>query len=183
MNRNEFIRIALAGAGNLILLPSCVRSINPYRFFTVDEAKCVIALSEQIIPADDEWPGATYAGVINYIDKQLVEVFIEDQSKYREGILALQLTCQQMIGKAFEELEFDVQTEFLYKIEKNEVNGDAWHDYKPSDFFGMIISHTMQGFYSSPRHGGNRNYLSYRMLDLDYPLIVGQNRYRGVNGE
>ena len=183
MNRNEFIRIALAGAGNLILLPSCVRSINPYRFFTVDEAKCVIALSEQIIPADDEWPGATYAGVINYIDKQLVEVFIEDQSKYREGILALQLTCQQMIGKAFEELEFDVQTEFLYKIEKNEVNGDAWHDYKPSDFFSMIISHTMQGFYSSPRHGGNRNYLSYRMLDLDYPLIVGQNRYRGVNGE
>jgi len=100
MNRNEFIRIALAGAGNLILLPSCVRSINPYRFFTVDEAKCVIALSEQIIPADDEWPGATYAGVINYIDKQLVEVFIEDQSKYREGILALQLTCQQMIKTA-----------------------------------------------------------------------------------
>jgi gluconate 2-dehydrogenase gamma chain len=183
MNRNEFIRIAIAGAGNLLLLPSCARSINPYRFFSIEEADCVIALSEQIIPADDEWPGATYACVINYIDKQLVEVFIEDQSKYRTGIKALQLTSQKMYGKDFEELNFDVQMAFLHKIEKNEINEDSWQDYKPSDFFNMVINHTMQGYYSSPRHGGNRNYISYRMLDLSYPLIVGQNRYRGVNGE
>jgi len=183
MNRKEFMRITLAGIGNLIALPSCVSTINPYRFFTGEEAKCIIALSEQIIPADDEWPGATYAGVINYIDKQLVEVFIEDQAKYREGILALQLTRRKMLGKSFDELKFDVQTEFLHKLEKNEVSRDHWQNYKPSDFFNMVINHTMQGFYSSPRHGGNRNYVSYRMLDLDYPLIVGQNRYRGVNGE
>ena len=183
MNRNEFIRIAAAGAGNLLLLPACLRSINPYRFFTVQEAKCVIALSEQIIPADDEWPGATYAGVINFIDKQLVEVFIEDQSKYRAGIKALQLTSHKMFGKAFEELNFDDQMAFLHKIEKNEVSEDQWQNSNPSDFFNMLINHTMQGFYSAPRHGGNRNYVSYRMMDLDYPLIVGQNRYRGVHGK
>ena len=36
----------------------------------------------------------------------------------------------------------------------------------------------MQGFYGSPRHGGNRNYASYRMLGLEYPPVLGQNRYR-----
>jgi len=183
MNRKEFIKIALAGIGNLIALPSCVSNINPYRFFTAEEAKCVIALSEQIIPADDEWPGAAYAGVINYIDKQLVEVFIEDQMKYREGILALQLSSQKMFGDSFERLEFDVQTKFLNKVANNEVDRDHWNNNKPSDFFNMVINHTMQGFYGSPRHGGNRNYISYKMLDLDYPLIVGQNRYRGTRSE
>ena len=35
----------------------------------------------------------------------------------------------------------------------------------------------MQGFYGSPRHGGNRNYVSYKMLGLEYPRVIGQNRY------
>ena len=183
MNRQDFIRITMAAVGNLIILPSCISKISPYRFFTDQEAQCIIALAEQIIPADDEWPGATYAGVIHYIDKQLVEVFVEDQAKYRAGIQALQLTCQNMFGKVFEDLRSDIQTEFLHQVENNEVKGEHWQEYKPSDFFNMVISHTMQGYYSSPRHGGNRNYVSYRMLDLDYPLIIGQNRYRGEHGK
>jgi gluconate 2-dehydrogenase gamma chain len=32
------------------------------------------------------------------------------------------------------------------------------------------------GFYGSPRHGGNKDYISYRMLGLDYPLIIGRNK-------
>jgi gluconate 2-dehydrogenase gamma chain len=40
----------------------------------------------------------------------------------------------------------------------------------------------MQGFYGSPRHGGNRNYVSYKMLGLEYPVVMGQNRYSKENG-
>ena len=40
----------------------------------------------------------------------------------------------------------------------------------------------MQGFYGSPRHGGNKDYASYRMLGLDYPNIIGQNRYGVARG-
>jgi len=38
----------------------------------------------------------------------------------------------------------------------------------------------MQGFYGNPRHGGNRDYASYRMLGLDYPQLVGQDRRGGA---
>jgi gluconate 2-dehydrogenase gamma chain len=38
----------------------------------------------------------------------------------------------------------------------------------------------MQGFYGSPRHGGNRDYVSYKMMKLDYPHVIGQNRYTTV---
>jgi gluconate 2-dehydrogenase gamma chain len=40
-----------------------------------------------------------------------------------------------------------------------------------------VLDHTRQGFYGSPRHGGNRDYASYRMLGLAYPNLIGQNRY------
>jgi len=35
----------------------------------------------------------------------------------------------------------------------------------------------MQGYYGSPRHGGNKDNMSYKMLKLDYPVVIGQNRY------
>jgi gluconate 2-dehydrogenase gamma chain len=36
----------------------------------------------------------------------------------------------------------------------------------------------MQGYYGSPIHGGNKDYMSFDMLGLDYPLNIGQNRYQ-----
>lgn len=183
MNRKEFIRITLAATGSLIMLPACVSRINAYRFFTNEEAQCVIALSERIIPADETWPGASWAGVVHYIDKQLIRVFTEDQPRYRAGLQALQGTSRQMHNQNFEDLNADLQDDLLHRLENSDVDADLWTGQSSADFFRMIINHTMQGYYGSPRHGGNRNYVSYRMLDLDYPLVVGQNRYRGNDGQ
>jgi gluconate 2-dehydrogenase gamma chain len=35
----------------------------------------------------------------------------------------------------------------------------------------------MQGFYGDPRHGGNREGVSWKMLGLPYPPIRGRLRY------
>jgi gluconate 2-dehydrogenase gamma chain len=40
----------------------------------------------------------------------------------------------------------------------------------------------MQGFYGSPRHGGNKNYMSYQMMGIDFPLVVGRNHYKHLEG-
>jgi gluconate 2-dehydrogenase gamma chain len=45
------------------------------------------------------------------------------------------------------------------------------------DFFSLILSHTMQGFYGDPRHGGNRGRASWKMLNLPYPPILGRLHY------
>jgi gluconate 2-dehydrogenase gamma chain len=42
----------------------------------------------------------------------------------------------------------------------------------------MLRNHVMQAYYGSPRHGGNPGYASYKMLGIDYPPLIGQNRYR-----
>ena len=40
---------------------------------------------------------------------------------------------------------------------------------------------TMQVFYGAPRHGGNKNFMSYKMLGLDMPVVTGQNRYGRIS--
>jgi gluconate 2-dehydrogenase gamma chain len=44
-------------------------------------------------------------------------------------------------------------------------------------FFEMLRQHTMEGYYGSPRHGGNRDAVSWRMLGLDEPPLRGRAQY------
>jgi gluconate 2-dehydrogenase gamma chain len=81
-------------------------------------------------------------------------------------------------SKKFEELEWNDQMAFLEKMEAGELNTAEWDDGFDSEFFSLFCDHCIQGYYGSQRHGGNKNNVSYRMLQLDYPLIVGQNRYK-----
>ncbi|MBC8004166.1 MAG: gluconate 2-dehydrogenase subunit 3 family protein, partial [Verrucomicrobia bacterium] len=147
------------------------------RFFTSQEAKCIMAVCEQIIPKD-EFPGATDAGVIHYIDRQLSGVFHYDQQTYRTGIQSLQSYCVAKTSAAFESLSADDQIRILKAMESNQVSETEWPEGKPSAFFNLVLTHSMQGFYGSPIHGGNKDYLSFEMLRIDYPLVIGQNRYR-----
>ena len=177
-NRRDFIKSAGMAFGSILLFPSCLkRATNAYRFFTPEEANCIVAFCEQIIPKDES-PGATDAGVIHYIDRQLAGVFHYDQETYRNGIKRLQDLCTKNYGKAFEKLIFDEQTNILKKMESNQLSAAEWPSDKPADFFNLVRSHTMQGFYGSPIHGGNKDYMSFEMLRIDYPLVIGQNRYR-----
>ena len=148
----------------------------PYQFFTESEARLLIPICEQIIPRDDT-PGATDAGVIFYIDRQLASVFIRHQQTYRLGLESFHKTCLQVYKTPFDQLAFDRQTEALHLIESNKAPKELWGNRSQSAFFNLVLEHTRQGFYGSPRHGGNRDYVSYRMLGLAYPNLIGQNRY------
>ena len=66
-------------------------------------------------------------------------------------------------GKPFVELTFAQQTQILTAIEQTA---------KP--FFDMIAAHTMQGFYGDPRHGGNKEMASWKMLGLPDPPVRGR---------
>lgn len=178
LNRRDFIQSAGLVFGSVLLFPSCLKKKNSYRFFTPEEARCIIAFCEQFIPKDES-PGATDAGVIHYIDRQLSGVFNYDQETYRLGIKNLDDLSAKKYSKVFEELDFDIQTKLLVAMESDQLDENEWPSGKPSDFFNLVRSHTMQGFYGSPIHGGNKNFMSFEMLRIDYPLVIGQNRYHG----
>ena len=175
--RRRFIQNIAAAAVGASVLPACSRQTGSWRFLTDAEALLVDAISEQIIPTDQD-PGAIQAGVTNFIDRQLVGVHQRYQQSYRTGLIGIQETSQAMFNSPFEQLAWNDQTAVLKALESGKAQGTTWRDRSSRAFFELIRDHTQQGFYGSPRHGGNRDYISYRMLQLDYPQIVSQNRYR-----
>ena len=176
LNRRHFVQIAALGTGGLCLLPRCTASTMKWRFLTNSEALTLDSFAEQIVPTD-EWPGGRDSGVTNFIDKQLVGPYVRFQSKYRKGIAALQETCKARYQKKFEEMAWDDQTNLLEEMEAGKMKEAFWKDGFDKEFFKMVRDHSMQAYYGSPIHGGNKNKISYKMIKLDYPLIIGQNRY------
>jgi gluconate 2-dehydrogenase gamma chain len=178
LTRRHFITLSVLGAGGMCLLSRCSNPpLSPWRILTVQESTLLDALVEQIIPTD-QWPGGREAGVTNFIDMQLMGPYARYQETYRKGLLFIEQTCVSKFQKRFEQLPFDQQTEFLKTMEAGKMEGKLWEKGFDSRFFRLIRDHSMQGFYGSPRHGGNKNNVSYKMMRLDYPVIIGQNRYK-----
>ena len=170
---------AAAGAGGASMVGRLGRAPEgPWRTFTPDEARLVEAISEQIVPADHD-PGAKEARVVVYIDRQLDGPLKRHAEKFRAGLSFLQHTCRSEHGKFFEELGWPEQTRVLENLEQDKAPKGIWVGPGAREFFNFCRDFSMQGFYGSPRHGGNRNYASYRMMGLEYPRIIGQNRYHG----
>lgn len=167
------------GASSTFLLTRLGVSNAPYskyQFFSESEANLLTAVCERIIPSDDT-PGATDLGVIHFIDRNLLTYLAKHQESYRKGISAIEATSRLLHQKAFVSLSLHQQDDFLRKLESGNVPDTIWTHQKSQAFFALVVAHSMQGFYGPPRHGGNRDYLSYKILDLDYPQVIGQNRY------
>jgi gluconate 2-dehydrogenase gamma chain len=166
LRRRTFLGAGLSAAvtGSAI---SCGagKSASPWRFFTAEEGQTVDAICEQLIPADQD-PGAKEARVVNYIDIQLTRHFKRYRKTYREGIAAVDAVSRKKFGKRFVELPAGEQTETLAEVEESS-----------AAFFELILTHTRQGFYGDPRHGGNRNRVSRKMIGLPFPPVRGREHY------
>ncbi len=165
--------MAAAAAGSGV---ACTATRSPWRFLTVDEARTLAAICDQIIPPDQD-PGAAWAGVVNYIDRQLCGPFKHLRKTYRQGIAAVDGSSRALFGASFADLTSARQVELLTMMEEGRVPGEVWKHMPSNEFFGLLVDHTMQGFYGDPRHGGNRDGVSWKMLDLSYPPIRGRLKY------
>ncbi len=164
IRRRTFLGIGLSAAvaGSTA---GCAGGKGQWRFFTESEARTVDAICAQLIPADRD-PGAKEAGVVRYIDIQLTRSFRKHRAAYRRGLAAVDAASRARSGKAFTDLPAADQVEILNAIEE-----------KSPAFFNLILTHARQGFYGDPRHGGNRDRVSWKMLGLASPPIRGREPY------
>jgi gluconate 2-dehydrogenase gamma chain len=175
LRRRRFLQIGAAAAlaGHTL---SCTSSRSPWRFFTLEEGRTVEAICERIVPADDT-PGAAWAGVSHYIDRQLLGMFKPHRKTYRAGIAAVDRTSRKLHGARFTELSAEKQDAVLTALERNEAPPEAWQGVEARPFFNLVATHTMQGFYGSPRHGGNREAVSWKIIGLPPAPVRGRLQY------
>lgn len=172
VSRRRFIQISSAAALSLPAWAGCAR-FQPASALTSRELTLLDAVADQIVPPD-EFVGGKDAGIPRFIERQLRGPYQRYAQAYKEGLRKLDSTSVAMHGRSLIDLPFDAQTSVLVALERDHVPAGIWTSGEATGFFRLITDHCMQGFYGSPRHGGNLDYASWRMLDLEYPQVAGR---------
>lgn len=141
-----------------------------WRFLTLDEARMLAVLCDVILPPDQD-PGAAAAGVVQFIDRKLAGYHRGSQALYRRGLAALASSSQQLFQKPLVDLAAHERVALVARWEKNELPPEAWKAVGSGEFFSRFVDHVMQGYFGGPRHGGNRDAVSWRMLGLPQPPV------------
>jgi len=160
--------LGAAAAATLTGAAGCGGASGAWRFFTDQEARTLEAVLERLIPEDDG-PGARQAGVIHYIDRQLTTHFAQHRKTYRNGLSMI----ERLAGGCLADAPLQRQEELVSELERNRVT---------QPFFDLVLAHAMQGFYGNPRHGGNREFLSWRMLGISPLQVRGRAHYDFTQG-
>ena len=158
--------------------------ITTYLFFNKDESSFVEAAVARLIPEDDQWPGALKAGVPNYIDKQLAGAWGVGERLYRSGpwqpgtpaqgyqlpftpaelfrisIDAINKELSQA-GTPFNAMSPKQQDAYLARLE---TGGKDLGGVPSNVFFAHLWESTLEGFFSDPVYGGNRDMVAWRMI-------------------
>jgi hypothetical protein len=118
---------------------------QPLRFFTEEENRTVIEMSEHLIPADDSSPGARAAKVNEYIDLIVSESPDPTKQTWREGLAAINKMSRERFSKPFPDASAEQQIELLKEISKNEKSPQTVEER----FFRTIKYATVDGYYTS----------------------------------
>jgi len=125
--------------------PAVATAKQPLKFFTEDENKTIIEMSECIIPADDHSPGAKAAAVNEYIDLIVSESPEATKQTWREGLAAINKMSRDKFGKVFADASPDQRVQLLTEISKNERSPQTIEER----FFRTIKNATADGYYTS----------------------------------
>ncbi len=124
-------------------------------FLDRDTAAEIEAIVAQIIPSDGT-PGAREAGVIYFIDRALATFDQDKRELYRKGLPEAQARRAEMFpgSRSIAGLTSEQQVALLKAIENTE-------------FFEQVRTHAILGFFGSPKHGGNRNLVGWKLIGFE----------------
>jgi len=164
LTRRQFMAAGALGGAALAIGCSPARPRN-WEFLSDDQARTLAAICDQIVPAD-EFPSASQAGVLTYIDRQLIRHYRRHQDAYRDGLERAQSMSRKRAGGDLTSLPLQQQFEIVSELSQRD-----------REFFELVRSHTLEGYYGSPRYGGNRDAVSWKMLGLAQPPLLGRSQY------
>jgi gluconate 2-dehydrogenase gamma chain len=175
-----------------------------YAFLNLDEAAFVEALVDHMVPADEVSPKGTDLGVNVYIDRALAgawgkgeRLFMQGPWKqgapsqgyqlpltpaqlYRAGIEATNAHCRKTYGKSFDRIEAAQRQEVLIGLSTGKITFDNGLPVRV--FWTTLYQTVIEGIYSDPIYGGNRNKAGWAIIG--FPGIIAVHRdhvekYRG----
>jgi len=156
-----------------------------WHFFDGREGRTVEAAVARLIPTDESGPGAAEAGVAVFIDLQLAgawgagdhmyrhapflpgtpqqgfQLAFTPAEMFRTGLAKLDESARKAHGAAFADLTPSQQDALLAQVEHGQLDFGA---LPSTAFFGALLDATMEGFFSDPIYGGNRDNIGWKLV-------------------
>ena len=197
-NRRTFMKtLGAVGAGGLVAPaaaadPLAAPQAGSYIFFNSVEAAWVEAAVSRIVPADGLGPGGVELGIAAFIDGQLAGAYGQGAKMYLQGpwpagtpeqgwqmrltpaacyraaIPRIDAHCQATLGAAFAALDDAQRDTVLSGLETGVID---LVDLPAHQFFKLFHTNAMEGLFSDPIYGGNRNKLGWKLVG--FPGVYG----------
>ena len=159
--------------------------VEPLLTLTATEAAFLGAAYDAIIPSDRLSPSGSDCGLVNYVDRQLAGAWGGGARLYRSGpfvpgkpeqgyqlpltpreffaagIKAANEWSKKIYGKEFDRLSSADREAALKTMEAGKA---GFVGFNGKLFFEAVLQSAMEGFFSDPIYGGNRNKVSWRMV-------------------
>ena len=134
---------------------------------TPQQAETLRAAIDRLIPPDD-YPGGWESGAGEYLLREMdrsgaLTLFAD---AYRAGLDALDAEARSAAGCGFAALDPAAQDRLLERVERGDVQTE-WGTTAPKTFLRAFAEHVMEGYYSDPANGGNRNGISWKMIGFE----------------
>jgi len=171
--------------------------------FSTHERATIEAASARIVPADED-AGALEAGVIEYIERLLAPDDTDAEVSHKEKKEVANFILGSMGGRTEEQqatlfklngmgsrhrqtyldgvVELDNLARELFGAESFCQSDEAQQDQiltaldeRKDPFFALLVTHTMEGFYGHPRHGGNKDSVGWKVLGYPGPSFPRGN--------
>jgi gluconate 2-dehydrogenase gamma chain len=181
--RRRFLTLSASTLGGLLVYtldrkPARVHAQSgtikvPLRFFTEEEALTIAAAAARIFPADESGPGANEAGVVIYIDRQLGSAYGRDRYRYTQPPFEPGVPELGYQGKETPREIYRAGLKTLGRFHLlSAVEQDArLKQIESSAFFSLLRTHTVEGMFSDPMHGGNANLIGWQLIGFPGPRM------------
>jgi hypothetical protein len=137
--------------------------------FSAAQKRCLETFADRLVPRDEYGPGAVECGVVEYIDRALAGPLSGGRTAILAAIEAVDATARETQGALLAELPADRQDAVLSLIEKNAAKG-----FEPNSaaFFALVRRLTLEGMFSDPAYGGNRNFAGWDLIRYPGPRMA-----------
>lgn len=141
---------------------------TPQTALTPAQLKTLEALIDRIVPKDDLGPGAVECGAATYIDRSLAGALASEKNAFAEGLAATDALAHMTHNAAFADLSPEFRDELLTSMD----NGTAAAFPASRPFFARVRRLTLEGMFSDPYYGGNKNFAGWDLIRYPGPRLA-----------
>lgn len=137
-----------------------------FETLTAAESAALDAFASRLIPSDDGTPGAHEARAVHFIDRGLTGAMAASREQYAVGLAGLDDCARQRGGVPFAQLPAVEQDAIIDAMTRNAIPEFPMLN---AGFFNTVRTHTIEGTFSDPYYGGNRDFVGWALLG--YPGV------------